>query len=74
MLRPILLLRGTLLATYLCHVLKGLDTQLTRLAGGVPVGSELEYANPTTVAHDDKQSTTHVKAYFYIDDTEDIFC
>ena len=44
-------LEGDLTATYLCHALRGLDIQLTRLAGGVPVGSELEYANPTTVAH-----------------------
>ena len=44
-------LEGDLTATYLCHALKGLNLQVTRLAGGVPVGSELEYANTTTVAH-----------------------
>jgi len=35
---------------YLTHLLKPLNTKITRLARGLPMGSELEYADPITLS------------------------
>ena len=44
-------LEGEATALYLGRQLKGLGLQVTRLARGVPVGGELEYVDPGTIAH-----------------------
>ena len=43
-------LEGDLTAAYIAQAFRGLDVKITRLAGGVPAGAELEYTNATTIA------------------------
>ena len=42
---------GEATAHYLAEALKARGLKVTRLARGVPVGSELEYVDPGTIAH-----------------------
>jgi recombination protein RecR len=42
---------GEATAHYLGEMLRARGLQVTRLARGVPIGSELEYVDPSTVAH-----------------------
>jgi recombination protein RecR len=42
-------LEGEATATYLTRMLKDLDLQVTRLASGLPVGGDLEYADEVTL-------------------------
>ncbi len=41
---------GDTTALYLKHILKDKDLEITRLASGLPIGGDLEYADKTTVA------------------------
>jgi recombination protein RecR len=40
---------GEATATYLCHLLKPSQVKVTRIATGVPVGSDIEYADEVTM-------------------------
>ena len=42
-------LEGEATATYLTRLLKGFDLRVTRLASGLPVGGDLEYADEVTL-------------------------
>ena len=42
-------LEGEATATYLTRMLKDLDLRITRLASGLPVGGDLEYADEVTL-------------------------
>jgi recombination protein RecR len=42
-------LEGEATATYLTRMLKDLDLTVTRLASGLPVGGDLEYADEVTL-------------------------
>jgi recombination protein RecR len=42
-------LEGEATATYLTRMLKDLDLSVTRLASGLPVGGDLEYADEVTL-------------------------
>ena len=42
-------LEGEATAAYLSRVLKGMDLKVTRLASGLPVGGDLEYADEVTL-------------------------
>ena len=42
-------LEGEATATYLTRMLKDLDLTVTRLASGLPVGGDLEYADEATL-------------------------
>jgi recombination protein RecR len=42
-------LEGEATATYLTRMLKVLDLRVTRLASGLPVGGDLEYADEVTL-------------------------
>ncbi len=44
-------MEGEATATYLREVLKGVDVQVTRIALGLPVGGDLQYADGVTIAH-----------------------
>ncbi len=41
---------GDTTALYLKHILKGRNLDITRLASGLPIGGDLEYADKTTIA------------------------
>lgn len=41
---------GDTTALYLKHILKDKDVEITRLASGLPIGGDLEYADKTTIA------------------------
>jgi recombination protein RecR len=41
---------GEATATYISQLIKPLNVELTRLAGGMPVGAEVEYIDPQTLA------------------------
>ena len=41
---------GEATALYLSKILKPLGIRVTRIAYGIPVGSQLEYADPTTLS------------------------
>ncbi len=43
-------MEGEATATYLREVLKGVDVQVTRIALGLPVGGDLQYADGVTIA------------------------
>ncbi len=43
-------MEGEATATYLGEVLKGVDAQVTRIALGLPVGGDLQYADGVTIA------------------------
>ena len=43
-------MEGEATATYLEEVLKGVDAQVTRIALGLPVGGDLQYADGVTIA------------------------
>ncbi len=43
-------MEGEATATYLREVLKGVDAQVTRIALGLPVGGDLQYADGVTIA------------------------
>jgi recombination protein RecR len=42
-------LEGEATATYLTRMLKPMDMRITRLASGLPVGGDLEYADEVTL-------------------------
>lgn len=42
---------GETTASYLARIIKPLDLRVTRLASGLPVGGELEYADEVTLGH-----------------------
>jgi recombination protein RecR len=42
-------LEGEATATYLARMLKGMDVRISRLASGLPVGGDLEYADEVTL-------------------------
>ena len=42
-------LEGEATASYLARFLKGMDLKVTRLASGLPVGGDLEYADEVTL-------------------------
>ncbi len=42
-------LEGEATATYLARLVKGMDLRVTRLASGLPVGGDLEYADEVTL-------------------------
>lgn len=42
-------IQGEATATYLSRLLQGMDLQVTRLASGLPVGGDLEYADEVTL-------------------------
>ena len=42
-------LEGEATATYLTRMLKPLELRITRLASGLPVGGDLEYADEVTL-------------------------
>ena len=44
-------LEGEATATYLARLLKRLGLRVTRLASGLPVGGDLEYADELTLGH-----------------------
>jgi recombination protein RecR len=43
-------LEGEATATYLARLVKPLELRVTRLASGLPVGGDLEYADGVTIA------------------------
>ena len=44
-------MEGEVTATYIQQLLAGMDVRVTRLARGLPMGSDLEYVDSATLAH-----------------------
>ena len=56
-------LEGEATATYLARMLRTLGIKVTRLASGLPVGGDLEYADEVTLGRAFEGRTTHTRAH-----------
>ena len=58
-------LEGEATATYLARLVKPMGLKVTRLASGLPVGGDLEYADEVTLGTRLRGSTRRSKYEFY---------